>query len=130
MELVKRFEIKEAIYFDTAMDRANPPHVPHRLPPRKRWIVVHVRKKYACIIGCETILARVESRFITCQLFQIKENLLLLALARARTSLFKGRKKFFLPFFFVDPLERATDAIKTLHLDGRQDFLIFLLTFR
>lgn len=55
------------------------------LPPlpsdtRKRWIVVHVRKKYACIIGCETILARVESRFTTCQLFQSKEKLLLLEL--------------------------------------------------
>lgn len=104
VELVKRFEIKEAIYFDTAMDRANPPHVPHRLPPRKRWIVVHVRKKYACIIGCETILARVESRFITCQLFQIKENLLLLALARARTFLLclkEGRNFFFLSFSWI-----------------------------
>lgn len=104
MELVKRFEIKEAIYFDTAMDRANPPHVPHRLPPRKRWIVVHVRKKYACIIGCETILARVESRFITCQLFQIKENLLILALARARTFLLclkEGRNFFFLSFSWI-----------------------------
>lgn len=93
------------------------PHVPHRGDTRKRWIVVHVQKKHACIIAKR--FWHVESnRFLHVPTFPNQTEP-----ERARELSFLLRseegRNFFLSFLFVDPLERTTDAIKTLHLDGR-----------